>query len=65
MMEMNAPSQPVGSGLGPFDSPITFVKCNNEREIHIFLTDTFEWSVVQEITNNFRYDKPLAELPET
>lgn len=36
-----------------FDYPVTFVTCNNSRDIHVFVPETFDWILVQDIANNF------------
>nr|CAQ42991.1 mating type protein [Hapsidospora chrysogena] len=35
------------------DYPITFVKSNSQRDIHVFVPETFEWVFVEEIARNF------------
>ena len=41
------------------DVPMTFVTCNGQKDLHVFIPDTFDLEFAKEIATNFRFETSL------
>jgi hypothetical protein len=61
-MEQPVPSTFLPSPAFHPDYAVTWVTCEKRGDVHVFLPDYYDWTVVKDITANFRYIPSIGSV---